>query len=177
MAFDCGPGNALMDDFMLRRKSEAYDRDGILAREGSVHEAMIKEWMRHPFFNQAPPKSLDRDAWDVSAVESLSDEDGMATLCEFTAKAIQSAIKHCPKPPKTCYISGGGRHNSTLMERLDALLGCVVEPVEAAGARGDAMEAEGFAYFAVRSVLGLPISEPGTTGVSKPMSGGVLHKA
>lgn len=175
MAFDCGAGNALMDDLVLRRTGQAYDRDGALARKGKVHEDLVKEWMRHPYFNQAPPKSLDRDAWDVSGVSTMSTEDGLATLCDFTVQSLRASLKHCPKMPKICYVTGGGRLNKFLMERLGEAFGCIVEPVESVGGRGDSMEAEGFAYLAVRSLCGLPITEPETTGVSAPCKGGILH--
>lgn len=176
LAFDCGPGNALIDDFMLTRKGEMFDRDGKLAAEGLIHQDTVTGWLRNPYFTTKPPKSLDRDAWDVSEVEELSDEDGAATLTEFTARAVHAALRHCPRKPKTFYVTGGGRRNKFLMERLRKVLDAEVEMLEEAGGNGDSMEAEGFAWFAVRSLLGLPVTVPETTGVPQPTTGGTVYK-
>ncbi|MCB9977830.1 MAG: anhydro-N-acetylmuramic acid kinase [Rhodospirillales bacterium] len=175
LAFDCGPGNALLDDFVSRRTGLSYDRDGLLASAGRADEALLFHWMAHPYFVQKPPKSLDRDAWDVKAVEKLADAHGAATLLEFTVRSIEKGISLCPKPPRAVYVTGGGRHNGFLMKRLQALFQVPVAPVEALGWQGDVLEAQGFAYLAVRSLLGLPLTEPGTTGVPKPLTGGVLY--
>lgn len=177
LAFDCGPGNALIDDFVKARTGQLFDRDGALARKGLIHQDIVANWMKNPYFNAKPPKSLDRDAWDIAALEYLSDEDGAATLTEFTAKSIAAGLKHCARKPKNFYITGGGRMNKFLMERLTEVLGAQVDKIEEIGANGDALEAEGFAWFAVRSVLGLPLTMPETTGVPSPTTGGVLHKA
>lgn len=177
LAFDCGPGNALLDDFVLKRTGKTFDRDGALGRKGLIHQDIVAGWLKNSYFTAKPPKSLDRDAWDVAPLEYLSDEDGAATLTEFTAKGIYAALKHCPRKPKAFYITGGGRLNKFLMERLADVLAADVHKIEAIGANGDAVEAEGFAWFAVRSLLGLPLSVPDTTGVPAPTTGGVLYKA
>lgn len=176
LAFDCGPGNALMDDCMVKRKGESYDKNGDLARTGTADMEMVREWLRYPFFAQEPPKSLDRDEWDIRSISYLSDADAMATLCEFSAQAMHRALKHCPKTPKICYITGGGRHNTFMMERLATLFGCQIKDISEIGADGDALEAQGFGYLAVRSLLGLPLSEQSTTGAKEPVTGGVLHR-
>ncbi len=183
IAFDCGPGNALMDDWMLKRTGARYDEDGKCAGAGRVNQNLLKAWMGHDYFTRKPPKSLDRDQWDIAALgqvskemDAMSTEDGAATLLEFTAEGIVKSLEHMPSRPNTWYVCGGGRHNKALMARLNEKLGGAVESVDDLGWDGDATEAECFAYLAVRSLLGLPLSFPGTTGVKKPASGGVLHK-
>ncbi len=175
LAFDCGPGNALMDDFVEERTGKQYDEGGALASGGSAVDALVAHWMRNPYFEMAAPKSLDRDAWDVSGVNALSDADGVATLLAFTIASIKAGLDICPEMPEQVLVTGGGRHNATLVAALADALPMPVAPVEAEGWNGDVIEAQGFAYLAVRSLLGLPLTEPGTTGVSKPLTGGVLY--
>ncbi len=175
IAFDTGPGNAALDDWALKHTGEALDRDGRLARSGTVNEAVLAFMLDHPVFLRPPPKSLDRFDFPMAAVEGLSAADGAATLTAFTAAAIARAREHLPEPPKTWIICGGGRHNPVLMEALRARLSGEVITAEEAGWRGDFLEAEAFADLAVRSVRGLPLSLPSTTGVPYPMTGGRLH--
>lgn len=183
IAFDCGPGNALMDDWVLSRTGARYDEDGKLAASGRVHEALLNTWLGHSYFSRKAPKSLDRDQWDIAAMGqvaegmgSLSTEDGAATLMRFTAEGIVKSLEYMPVRPNTWYACGGGRHNKALMAALNEALNGAVESVDDLGWDGDATEAECFAYLGVRSLLGLPLSFPGTTGAPKPVSGGVLHK-
>lgn len=176
LAFDCGPGNALLDDFVLTRMGQAYDKDGALAAKGRVHTARVKGWLAHPYFSLKPPKSLDRDAWRHADAGDLGDADGAATLLEFTVRSIEKGFTLCPVPPRSIHVTGGGRLNAQMMKRLQEIFQFPVAPVEALGWNGDAIEAQGFAYLAVRSLLGLPLTEPGTTGVPKPLTGGVLYE-
>lgn len=176
LAFDTGPGGALIDDFVKKRTGKSFDADGVLARAGWQNETMLMKWLSHPYFRVRPPKSLDRNAFDVSAVETLTDADGAATLTHFTVRGIKEATGHFPEPARRWLVAGGGRHNRAIMEGL-SILEVPARPVEAVGWNGDALEAEGFAYLAVRSVLGLPLSLPATTGVKQPLSGGTLFKA
>lgn len=182
LAFDTGPGNALMDDWMLQRWGKPYDEDGALAAKGLPIEAMLLEWLGHDYFTAEPPKSLDRNEWDIADfgnlpehMASVSDEDGAATLLEFTARSIVNSVRFMKEPPKGWYVCGGGRHNAALMARLARDL--PIYPVEHLGWNGDATEAECFAYLAVRSLMGLPLSLPTTTGVEEPQAGGVLRKS
>lgn len=177
LAFDCGPGNALLDDFMKKHFDKDYDESGDLARSGTPDKDMVKKWMQDPYFEKTPPKSLDRDEWDIQEIQYLPNADGAATLTQWTAEAVNKAVSLCPQKPKAAYITGGGRHNSYLMEHLKKILPCTVVPVEKQGWNGDAIEAEGFAYLAVRSLEGLHITEPGTTGAPKNLKGGTLYKA
>ena len=175
IAFDTGPGNAALDDWALAHTGEPVDRDGKLAAKGRVNETVLAFMLHHPMFLQPPPKSLDRFDFPMAAVEGLSGPDGAATLTAFTAAAIARANEHLPQPPKRWIICGGGRHNPVLMRELRARLTGEVISAEDAGWRGDFLEAEAFGYLAVRSVRGLPLSLPSTTGVPHPMPGGRLH--
>jgi anhydro-N-acetylmuramic acid kinase len=177
LAFDTGPGNALIDDWMLAHTGRAVDEGGATAARGRVREDVLTAMLDLPWFDLPAPKSLDRADFTGQAARGLSVEDGAATLTAFTAATIALAQAQMPAPPARWLITGGGRHNATLMQMLRDRLGAPVDPVEAVGWRGDAMEAEAFAYLAVRSRLGLPLSLPGTTGVPRPMPGGTLHKA
>lgn len=174
LAFDTGPGNALIDDWVHRRTGAAADIDGALARSGRVSAAHVARFLENPFFDRRPPKSLDRDDFCDAVPVGLSSEDGAATLTEMTASAISVAVRHFPAPPREWLVTGGGRHNPALMEALRRRLAAQVRPVEAVSWDGDALEAQAFAYLAVRSMGGLPLSLPSTTGVPHPTRGGRL---
>jgi anhydro-N-acetylmuramic acid kinase len=174
IAFDTGPGNALIDDWMTRHTGHALDEGGKAAAAGTVDEDALQVLLTHDFFGALPPKSLDRNAFSLDPVAALSLEDGAATLTAFTAATIAKAREHLPEEPRLWVISGGGRRNRTLMGMIAERVTGAVAPAEAAGFDGDAVEAEAWAYLAVRSLVGLPITYPGTTGVPAPLAGGVL---
>ncbi len=175
-AFDTGPGNALIDDWAERRCGRPIDRDGALARAGRADEKALAALLDHPYFERRPPKSLDRDGFDPAPVERLSPADGAATLTAFTAAAVARALEHLPAAPGRWLVTGGGRHNPALMAALTSRLAAPVAPVEAVGWDGDALEAQAFAYLALRALEGLALSLPGTTGVARAMPGGVMHR-
>lgn len=177
IAFDCGPANALMDDCIRERTGAPYDKDGALASRGEVQDNIVKDFLHDPYFDLKPPKSLDRDHWTIECVRYLPREDAMATLMEMSVQAVHAALRHLPAKPKNIYAAGGGRQNSYMLARLSEALECSVTPIDTLGWNGDATEAEGFAYLAVRSRLDLPLSVPSTTGVSKAVSGGVFHES
>ncbi len=177
VAFDTGPGNALIDDWVRRHTGAAADVEGALARAGRASAAHVERFLAAPYFERLPPKSLDRDDFRGFVPENLSLEDGAATLTEITAAGVAAAIRYFPAQPKEWLVCGGGRHNPALMEALGRRLGASVRPVEAVGWDGDALEAQAFAYLAVRSILDLPLSLPSTTGVTLPTSGGRLFRA
>ncbi len=179
IAFDTGPASALIDDFVLRRRGAAYDMDGALAASGRVDAAILAHLMSDPFFARPLPKSLDRQAFHdrSNTVDRLSDADGAATLTAFTIEATAAALAHLPRQPVRWLVGGGGRLNGTLMRGLASRLQVPVDPVEVFGWNGDALEAQCFAFLAVRSRLGLPVSLPTTTGVPHPMTGGEFWRA
>lgn len=172
LAFDTGPGNAMLDSWMTRHTGAARDEDGRLAAGGAVEERIVERFLEAPYFRRPPPKSLDRDDFDLGLLDGLAAADGAATLCAVTAAAVARSAAHLPAPPRRWLITGGGRHNPVIMAMLGARLGAPVEPVEAVGWNGDSLEAEAFAYLAVRSLQGLALSLPSTTGVRAPTSGG-----
>jgi anhydro-N-acetylmuramic acid kinase len=175
VAFDTGPGNALLDDWALRHTGLPMDRDGALARAGTVDETVLDVMLAHPYFAQPGPKSLDRDAFPPDVVDALAPADGAATLVAFTAAAVARSVALLPEPPGRWLVAGGGRRNPAIMAELDARLGVPVAAVEEIGWDGDAIEAQAFAYLAVRSFKGLPLTLPTTTGAPRPLGGGRLH--
>jgi anhydro-N-acetylmuramic acid kinase len=178
LAFDTGPGNALLDDWTLRHTGRPMDEDGALAATGTVDRAAVAAFVAHPYFARLPPKSLDRDDFARHAatlVDGLSPADGAATLLACTIAGVRAAQAHFPAAPRQWLVCGGGRHNRLLMDRLQDSLAAPVAPVESVGWDGDALEAQAFAFLAVRSLRGLPLSWPSTTGVAKPQTGGRLY--
>lgn len=177
LAFDTGPGCALIDDWLLSHCGQRYDHDGELAATGQVNEPVLARLMEDFYFSELPPKSLDRNAFDASPVESLAAADGAATLVAFTAEAVARGLQLCPERVRQMVVTGGGRHNPVIMAALAQRSEIKVDPVEALGWRGDALEAEAFAFLAVRALQGMVLSVPETTGVPRALSGGVLHRA
>ena len=174
MAFDTGPGNAPLNDWVRIHQSEDLDRDGIMAAKGQVHEDILKKMLANDYFDRKPPKSLDRQDFCRECVHDFSLEDGAATITAFIAHSIARGAEHFPQPAKSWIVTGGGRLNPTLMNMLRDATGANVQSADSFGWDGDALEAQAFAYLAVRADRWLPISFPATTGVSEPMSGGTM---
>ncbi|WP_138379983.1 anhydro-N-acetylmuramic acid kinase [Luteithermobacter gelatinilyticus] len=175
LAFDTGPGNALLNDWIHKHTGNSFDQDGAISVTGKVDQALLESWMAHDYFTAPPPKSLDRNMFEVPGLDGLSVEDGAATLCAFTVETVKAAEGLCPSIPENWYVCGGGRHNPVIMDMLRKRLLGTVHLIEELGAQGDFIEAEAFAYMAVRKLKDLPISFPGTTGVAEPSPGGVIH--
>jgi anhydro-N-acetylmuramic acid kinase len=172
-ACDTGPGNALIDDFMLARTGTPCDPDGAAAAQGRVDEALIASVLAGPFFSRQCPKSLDRNEFEVD-VAGLSTIDGAATLTALTAAAVAKVVEHLPHRPRVWIVAGGGARNPTLMRMLaERLSPAAVESAEAVGWSVEGLEAQAFAFLAVRSLRGLPLTFPGTTGVPRPTTGGI----
>lgn len=178
LAFDTGPANAPINDVMQARLGQPFDEGGALAASGTVDQAVIDAFLNHPYFFRMPPKSLDRDAFAAlsDAVKDLSPADAVATLTMACAVAVGEGLKSCPAPPSAVYVTGGGRHNATLMGMLAHVCDVPVAPIEDAGFDGDMLEAQAFAYLAVRVAKGLPTSAPGTTGVGAAIGGGTVSR-
>jgi len=172
IAFDTGPGNAMIDDWIRKHTGSQYDTRGALAAQGVISQGKMNEFLSLSYFSKNFPKSLDRNEFNRVNVDGLSPHDGAATLTEMAVQSLMAGIKLCPEDPKAIYITGGGRHNDFMMQRLNDVAGIPVKPVEVLGWRGDSMEAEGFAYMAVRHLLMEPTSFTGTTGCVSPTIGG-----
>ncbi|QJU58915.1 anhydro-N-acetylmuramic acid kinase [Sphingomonas sp. AP4-R1] len=175
VAFDTGPANGLVNQWVETLTGEPFDRDGALADTGHVDGDVLRGMLAHPWFDLPAPKSLDRHDFTDRAAVGLSLADGAATLTRFTAETVALALGLVPQRPERLIVAGGGRRNPTLMRMIGEACGVAPEPIEALGWNGDATEAEGFAYMAVRSLKGAPISFPGTTGAPAPMTGGTAH--
>jgi len=176
LAFDTGPANMLLDEWALRHTGDPVDRDGRLALAGRVDEAVLADLLTAAYFARTPPKSLDRLDFGLEAMAHLSAEDGAATLVAFTAASLAAALRHMPEWPRLWIVGGGGRRNPAVMAALRDRLRAPLDPAEAHGIDGDALEAEAFAYLAVRSARSLPISFPGTTAAPGPITGGRLFQ-
>ena len=177
ISFDTGPGNALIDDFIFFRLGYRQDTGGKLALSGKPDKKILESLMDNEYFSLNIPKSLDRNQFSFTTTNELSDADGAATLTAFTAESIARSKNFLPKIPFLWLVTGGGRYNEAILLELRSRLGENVKTVEEVGWKGDAIEAQAFAYLAVRSVLGLPLSFPSTTGVNSPVSGGKLFLA
>ena len=173
-AFDTGPANAPLNDWVRQATGAAMDADGALARSGQVDEARLARLLAHSYFAAPYPKSLDRFSFPASLAAGLSLPDGAATLTALAAAAVGRGLDLLPARPSRLVVCGGGRRNPALMAALAGRAGTQAVPAEAVGWRGDAVEAECFAFLAVRSLRGLPGSFPTTTGVPSPMKAGRL---
>ena len=176
LAFDTGPANAPINDLLNIRLGKWFDRDGELAAQGIANEAIVAGFLAHPYFYKIPPKSLDRNTFSdlPDRVAELNNADAAATLTAIAAASAALGVQHCPTTPEVVLVTGGGRRNPVLMSELNARLECPVIPVEDVGLDGDMIEAQAFAYLAVRVAKGLPTSAPRTTGVRAAVGGGLM---
>lgn len=174
IAFDTGPGNGLMDAWVEQKTGKRFDEDGQLSARGKVDHSVLYTLLDHNYFKLKYPKSLDRSDFSIAALEGMSPSDGAATLLAFTVNSIVAGLKLCPEPPRVLYVTGGGRHNLTLMSQLRAACPCKVHPIEDEGWNGDIIEAQAFAFMAVRSLRKLPLTFSNTTGARNPLTGGIL---
>ncbi|WP_454917752.1 anhydro-N-acetylmuramic acid kinase [Xanthobacter sediminis] len=181
IACDTGPGNALIDDFLMARTGRPFDADGAAAARGRVDEEAVTAVLAHPFFRQKPPKSLDRNAFRAHAearmgLSGRSLEDGAASLTALTAASVAAVLAHLPVPPRRWIVAGGGARNPTLLAMLRARLQAEVVAAEAVGWSADALEAHAFGFLAARAARGLALTFPTTTGAPRPLTGGVLFR-
>jgi anhydro-N-acetylmuramic acid kinase len=179
IACDTGPGNALIDDFMRARTGAPLDRNGDEAAKGRVDEDFVARVLADDFFAKPCPKSLDRNAFAFANIglPHFSVVDGAATLSALTAASVSRIVAHLPKAPRAWIVAGGGAHNPTLVRMLqERLAPASVETADAVGWSIEALEAQAFAYLAVRTLRGLPITFPTTTGAPRPMTGGVIAR-
>ncbi len=178
LAFDTGPANAPLNDLMQRRSGRAQDDGGALAATGTPDLAIIEAFLRHPYFYKIPPKSLDRNDFNdvLNKVYALNEADAAATLTLAASQAVARGADHFPAEVSQWLVTGGGRHNATLMTMLQRALVRPVAAIETVGLNGDMLEAQAFAYLAVRVARGLPTSCPTTTGVAGAVGGGQISR-
>lgn len=175
IAFDTGPGNAPMDELMLTRSGKPMDLNGLIAASGKPDETLAKTSLKHAFFIQKPPKSLDRADFARFDLAELSLPDALATAAEIVTSSIALSRNHFPATPKRWIIAGGGARNPTLVNLLrEKLAPARVQTAEEIGWQSSAVEAQAFAFLAVRAMKNLPLSFPKTTGVPAPTNGGIL---
>ncbi|MHA7774438.1 anhydro-N-acetylmuramic acid kinase [Roseibium sp. M-1] len=175
LAFDIGPGNAFLDDWVRRHGAGDYDAGGAISARGQVDEARLEAALSHPFLSEPGPKSLDRYSFSGAFAEGLPLEDGAATLLAFTARAIALSEKLLPRTPGLWLVCGGGRHNPVLMQALQGLLEGDVVSADNYRIDGDALEAQAMAFLGARLKAGLPTTFPETTGAGQPVVGGRLY--
>lgn len=178
LAFDTGPGNGLIDDWVRENTDLPWDEGGKIAAGGQVNHELLTHWLSHSYFTQKPPKSLDRKTFHscLEDVLSLSFADGVATLTALTAASLEKALDHLPEKPCRWVVAGGGAHNATLLKMIEEKLKTPIQKANALGWAGDALEAQAFAFLAVRAFRNLPLTFPGTTSVPYPLSGGRICK-
>ena len=140
--------------------------------------AFIASVLKDPWFDATPPKSLDRNDFNglIDRLEMLSDADAAATLTAIAAAAVAAAQIHFPAPVTRILVTGGGRHNPTLMSGLRRRIPCPVVPVEDVGLDGDMLEAQAFAFLAVRVLRKMATSGPDTTGAPALVGGGQISR-
>ncbi|HVL73384.1 MAG TPA: anhydro-N-acetylmuramic acid kinase [Beijerinckiaceae bacterium] len=176
LAFDTGPGNALLDDWMRERTGAGFDEDGRTAARGRPDEALLAWLLVHPYFVRRPPKSLDRNWFSHRIVAHLSTEDGAATLAAFTVRAIARALDFVDERPRRWIVGGGGARNGEMLRLLRAATGAEVVTADEVGWSAAYLEAQAFAFLAARSLRGLPLTFPSTTGAKAPTTGGVVAR-
>ncbi len=176
LAFDTGPANAPINDCVQKHFGRAFDEGGKIAMSGQVAGGVLERFLQTSYFAKYPPKSLDRDDFsaELAAIDDLNPKDAVATLTALCAASVVAGLQFAPAKIGAVYVTGGGRHNPVLMSMLRAGLDCPVEPVEAVGLDGDMLEAQAFAFLAVRVLRGLATSCPSTTGVRVNVGGGIV---
>ncbi|MBD0866351.1 MAG: anhydro-N-acetylmuramic acid kinase [Rhodobacteraceae bacterium] len=178
LAFDTGPANAPINDLMQVRLGKPMDQGGAVAAQGTVETGVLELFLADGYFSRSPPKSLDRNHFGdmTGLVRELGNADAAATLTAMCAAGVARGMEHCPRPPSQVLVTGGGRHNPVMMQMLRVSLDCPVVPVESVGLDGDMLEAQAFAYLAVRVLRGLPTTAPSTTGVPAAVAGGIISR-
>ena len=153
------------------------DEDGAISARGVPVKAILDEFLTSPYLSRQPPKSIDRNDFSFKIDNAVGLEDGAATLVRCAARGVAEARRHFPAQPAQWVVCGGGARNPTMLKELAGLLAVPVRTATELGWDGDAIEAQAFAFLAVRSLRGLPLTYPTTTGCPAPMTGGRLHRA
>ena len=178
-AYDIGPGNCLIDEWVRKNSKEYYDKEGLIARSGRADKLILNQTLEN--FNHTPSykKSLDIKDFDIFFAKGLSLEDGAATITEFTAKLIADGMAYAQTKSKSnknnWLVCGGGRKNKYLLEEIEKNFERIsINLIDEYEIDGDFIESQAFAFLAVRSLLRKPISFPTTTGCKDPTIGGII---
>ena len=180
-AYDIGPGSCLIDEWVRKNSNKKYDKDGFLARSGSVDKLILNQALENFASNSNYEKSLDVKDFDILFAKGLSLENGAATITDFTAIIIADAMKNIYQSKQVtvnkCLVCGGGRKNKYLLESIkNSSKQTNIELIDKYEIDGDFVESQAFGYLAIRSFLNLPISFPSTTRCKQPCTGGVIVK-
>jgi anhydro-N-acetylmuramic acid kinase len=181
-AFDSGPGNCMIDEWVRKNSKNNFDENGSIAKSGKIDQLILSQAIDN-FQIDTFDKSLDVKNFDISFVRGLSLEDGCATITNFTAYLIAKGIEHSIgnyiKPIKYL-VCGGGRKNTFLIQSIKDYLShkqnVSLSSIDDYSLNGDYIESQAFGYLSIRSFLNLPISYPKTTGCKTPTVGGELVK-
>ena len=178
-AYDIGPGNCLIDEWIRKNSKKKYDKDGLLARSGKTDRLILNQALENFTTISYYEKSLDIKDFDIFFAKGLSLENGAATITDFTSKLIADGINfvHNKLNSKDCrwLVCGGGRKNKYLIEKIkDNFEELHIDPVDRYKIDGDFIESQAFAYLAIRSLKKMPISFPTTTRCKKSLTGGVV---
>ena len=182
LAYDIGPGNCLINEWIRKNSDKKFDDKGSLAHSGKTNELLLNQAIDN-FEISSIEESMDINDFDITFVKGLSLEDGCATLTEFSAYLISESLKKINQMNnidiKNFIICGGGRKNITLIKKIGQYMRneeLVINDIDNFKFNGDFVESQAFAYLAVKSFLNLPISFPNTTRSTKPSLGGQINK-
>lgn len=181
--FDCGPGNLLMDAWIVQHHGESYDKDGAWAASGQVIPSLLQALLDEPFLHSVPPRSCGRDLFNLDWLNKKlhgnePGEDVQATLLELTAHAIADAIRRFCVGAQEIYLCGGGAHNHALVQRLrTSLPDSTIQPTDTLGLNSDWLEAIAFAWLAQQATQGQCASLPAVTGARHPCILGAIYQA
>ena len=180
-AYDIGPGNCLIDEWIRKNSKKKYDKDGLIAKSGTIDELVLNQALENFEESSNYKKSLDVKDFDIFFAKGLSLENGAATITNFTARLISNGMKYSHEMVKPTMnnwlVCGGGRKNKYLLESIkNTFEKANIQPIDEYEIDGDFIESQAFGYLAIRSLLKLPISFPSTTGCKEPSNGGVLVK-
>jgi len=180
-AYDIGPGNCLIDEWIRKNSKKKYDKDGLIAKSGTIDELVLNQALENFEENSNYKKSLDIKDFDIFFAKGLTLENGAATITNFTAKLISNGMKYSQGMVKPIMynwlVCGGGRKNKYLLESIKNTFEKInIQPIDEYEIDGDFVESQAFGYLAIRSFLKLPISFPNTTGCKEPSNGGELVK-
>ena len=180
-AYDIGPGNCLIDEWIRKNSKKKYDKDGLISRSGTTDKLVLNQALENFTNNSNYKKSLDIKDFDIFFAKGLSLENGASTITNFTAKLIADGINYTQEnsQQKSCkwLVCGGGRKNKYLLESIKNIFKQInIEPIDQYEVDGDFVESQAFGYLAIRSFLKLPISFPNTTGCKELCTGGEIVK-